>query len=271
MSTENPYDAPKGNVEQPEEYAEVKILTLNGRLGRARYIAYVMGLGLIGGLASGLFGAIGAAAPGGAGAVVAGVGSIAILIAQIAFMVFWTIRRVHDSNLSGWFTLLFILPLINFVIWLIPGTDGPNRFGLKPPPNGTGVIVMALVFPFIMILGLLAAIAIPAYNDYTVRAKTQEAFVLGQQVKLAVSEYVASYREYPKNLSDIGIPEDLSSKYAKSVVLGDEGIITVVLSKDVATTAGQTIVFTPYFEQGQFLWRCNGGSTPAKYLPRHCR
>ncbi len=60
MSTENTYDAPKGNVEQPEEYTEVKILALNGRLGRARYIAYVMGLGLFGGLARGLFGAIGA-------------------------------------------------------------------------------------------------------------------------------------------------------------------------------------------------------------------
>ncbi len=48
-----------------------------------------------------------------------------------------------------------------------------------PSPNSTGFIVMAPGFPFIMIIGILAAIAIPAYNDYTVRAKTHEAFTLG--------------------------------------------------------------------------------------------
>jgi Tfp pilus assembly protein PilE len=52
----------------------------------------------------------------------------------------------------------------------IPGTDGPNRFSTPPPPNTTGAVVLALIIPLIFILGIVAAIALPAYQQYVNRA-----------------------------------------------------------------------------------------------------
>ena len=70
--------------------------------------------------------------------------------------------------------LLNLVPLANLALYLVllimPGTQGANRFGDPPPPNSTGVIVLALVVPIIAVIGLVAAIAIPAYQDYTERA-----------------------------------------------------------------------------------------------------
>jgi Tfp pilus assembly protein PilE len=53
----------------------------------------------------------------------------------------------------------------------MPGVQGPNRFGNPPPPNTLGAILLALVLPLIAIIGIIAAIAIPAYMDYVERAR----------------------------------------------------------------------------------------------------
>ena len=56
---------------------------------------------------------------------------------------------------------------------IIPGTDGPNRFGAPTPPNSVGVLIAAWAMPVIMIIGVVAAIALPAYQDYQKRAAGQ--------------------------------------------------------------------------------------------------
>jgi uncharacterized membrane protein YhaH (DUF805 family) len=87
------------------------------------------------------------------------------------------IQRLHDFDTTGWLTLLFLVPLVNmifaFILWFVPGTDGENRFGKKTPPNGTGVKIMAGLAPitFVLIIGLIAATAIPAYQQYKLKAQ----------------------------------------------------------------------------------------------------
>jgi uncharacterized membrane protein YhaH (DUF805 family) len=69
---------------------------------------------------------------------------------------FWSIQRCHDINWSGWIVLLHLVPMINFVLGLIlvlkSGTNGPNRFGLPPPPN---TIVIHILVGFCIISVLL--------------------------------------------------------------------------------------------------------------------
>ena len=78
------------------------------------------------------------------------------------------------SNRSGWWFLLFLVPLINLVMTIyvifFSGTQGPNNFGPAPVANTLGVKILALTLPVIMVVGILAAIAIPAYQDYIMRA-----------------------------------------------------------------------------------------------------
>ena len=160
----NPYAKPNAAVaEAAEEFQEVKVFATSGRIGRVRYIAYGMGIYLLFGILGALLGAV----IGQAGMVI---GWIASLV--VGFML--TIQRSHDFNTTGWLSLLVLVPLVNLIFWFIPGTDGPNDYGAKTPPNGVGVIIAALIVPIVAVVGILAAIALPAYQDYTKRAKAMQ-------------------------------------------------------------------------------------------------
>ncbi|HEX7219712.1 MAG TPA: DUF805 domain-containing protein [Burkholderiales bacterium] len=162
----NPYQAPSAAVaDAGGETQPVKVFSVSGRIGRARYIAYGMGFYILfGALAAGLSMALGAV-----GAALMMVGWVALVV--IGFML--TIQRCHDFNMSGWLSLLMFVPLANLIFLIIPGTDGPNRFGGPTPPNSLGVLIAAWFLPAIMVIGIVAAIALPAYQDYQKRAAGQ--------------------------------------------------------------------------------------------------
>lgn len=166
MTSRNPYVAPRAAVtDASEEFQPVRIFAVSGRIGRVRYIAYTIFLPFI------LMFIAGAASAflGDAGIAVIVVGWIATVV--LSFML--TIQRSHDFNMSGWFSLLVLVPLANLAFWFIPGTDGPNRFGGKTPPNGVGVILSVFVVP-VVVVAILAAVAVPAYQDYVKRAQSFE-------------------------------------------------------------------------------------------------
>lgn len=139
----------------------VRLFSASGRIGRARYIAYGFGLYLL----SMLAGVVGARLFGEVGAVLATVAWVAMAVLGVML----TVQRCHDFNVTGWFALLIVVPLANLVFLFIPGTDGPNRFGAPTPPNSVGVLVVAWLIPGIVIAGMIAAIALPAYQAYLQR------------------------------------------------------------------------------------------------------
>jgi uncharacterized membrane protein YhaH (DUF805 family) len=164
MATVNPYQAPTAAVaDAGSETQPVKLFSVSGRIGRARYIAYGFGLYFIFGFAAGVVGA----ALGQAGVVVLALGWLALVV--LGFML--TIQRCHDFNASGWLSLLMIVPLVNLIFLFIPGTDGQNRFGAPTPPNSVGVLILAWLIPVVFFVGIIAAITLPAYQDYQKRAK----------------------------------------------------------------------------------------------------
>ena len=191
MSESNPYDAPTANVVDSfsdDEFQTIKMFSPSGRMGRVRYIAYSVGLMLLIGLAAAIlaviFGAAGAFETDGfpiLGGI--GIGIAAILyIAAMVISVFWGIQRLHDLNLSGWWIVLMFVPFINYlatpiltiVFWFVPGSKQANQFGAPPEPNTAGPIILAAAMPVLLVGAILAAIAIPAYHDYSERAAMQE-------------------------------------------------------------------------------------------------
>ena len=173
MQNRNPYAAPQTNVtgaDVVERYGDVKILSVQGRIGRLRYIGYSFGLSLLILLLVGVAVALTASEPNVALLVVAA-GYLAVFAVQIML----TIQRAHDMNTTGWLALIVFIPLAGLLFWFVPGTKGQNDYGLQPPPNTGGVIVLACVVPLMFVLvGVLAAVAIPAYQDYTIRAQVSE-------------------------------------------------------------------------------------------------
>jgi len=173
MQNANPYQPPAAAVaDQQEEYGEVKVLSASGRLGRVRYIGYSIGVTVL--VYAGVFlvGLLAGFARAGWMAGVLGLLGFAVLV---VLQILLTVQRCHDFNASGWVSLVAFIPLAALVFWFVPGTPGSNRYGPPPPPNSTRAILLASVLPLIFVVGILAAIALPAYQKYTHRAHQSSA------------------------------------------------------------------------------------------------
>ncbi|HFB4050532.1 TPA: pilin, partial [Neisseria gonorrhoeae] len=79
----------------------------------------------------------------------------------------------------------------------------------------------------IAIVGILAAVALPAYQDYTARAQVSEAILLAEGQKSAVTEYYLNHGEWPENNTSAGVanPTDIKGKYVQSVTVA-KGVVT---------------------------------------------
>ncbi len=132
----------------------------------------------------------------------------------------------------------------------------------------------------VAIIGILAAIAIPAYKDYTIRAQVSEGLSLASGAKAAVSEYYMDRGVFPITNDEAGISAaaQIIGRYATSVAVGAAGIITVNYAN--ATTHadlvadGGFLVLTPFADanQASVTWDCDTASTlPPKWLPAACR
>jgi uncharacterized membrane protein YhaH (DUF805 family) len=156
----NPYAAPRAAVDDAAaETQPVRIFSVSGRIGRARYVVNLIGWNI-------LFGAL----VGGLTAL-AGPAVIALWAGYVILAFMLTIQRCHDFNTTGWLSILALVPLLNLLFCFIPGTQGSNRFGAATPPNGAFTLIIAWLLPAIFVIGMVAAIALPAYQDYVKRAQ----------------------------------------------------------------------------------------------------
>jgi len=181
ISTNNPYAPPRAEV--ADVYGDdagvqpLKLWSAKGRIGRLRFLAWMFYSYLLCVLASALMGGV----VGFAGLARGDKSNIAIgivtAIAVIPYLVFYllaAIQRTHDMDWSAWMLLLALIPFVALIWVFKPGTPGRNRFGAPPPANGLGVKFGGLVVPVIFVVGVLAAIALPAYQTYTQRAKAAQ-------------------------------------------------------------------------------------------------
>jgi uncharacterized membrane protein YhaH (DUF805 family) len=156
---DNPYASPQAKELVNQEYDEVKVFAVKGRMGRVRYIVNSLGLNLLIGFVIGLLSAL--------------LGESVVYLGyaiQIAANLMLTIQRCHDFDSSGWWAVFGLIPVINLFFWFKAGTPGPNRFGNQTPPNTMLSTIIAVIFPALMVVGIFAAVAIPAYQDYAKRA-----------------------------------------------------------------------------------------------------
>ncbi len=170
----NPYAPPQAAVADRlaagDEFQPIRWWSSSGRMGRLRFI----GCGIAAYFAAALLSLM-AGAVFGRGSAATVVVSLAVFAAYVVVYTLWAIQRAHDLDFNGWLAILAWIPFLNFVFWFLPGTNGPNRYGPPPPPNRGGAaawIVGVLVVVFL--IGMLAAIAIPAYQDYTKRARAAQ-------------------------------------------------------------------------------------------------
>ena len=120
----------------------------------------------------------------------------------------------------------------------------------------------------VAIIGILAAVALPAYQDYTVRAKVSELILAGSAYKTAIAEKYQSDNNSASAGSNISV--NVVGKITAGTV-SDAGVITIQgSSASTSVGAAVTITMTPtYSSAGTISWSCSG--TPARYMPATCR
>ncbi len=172
MTNKSPYSAPEASldIEIATETYQPSAFSFSGRIGRLRYLAYLTGLYLVTGIVVFPFmGGMTMAASGqpdisALAMVFMGVAYIAVLVYALTLGK----RRLNDVNQSGWWLLMFIVPLANtlLALYLIfaAGTDGVNKYGPAPNQNPLGVKILGLFIPVVALIGIVAAIVIPAIN-----------------------------------------------------------------------------------------------------------
>jgi len=182
MSAVNPYESPKSNTSIPSssDTYQPKLLSVSGRIGRLRYLAYGTLLTVVTLLIIGIAVSLMPSLSSGLLANSIDTGAVVLLIALYLPLIIFSIilmkRRLNDLDRSGWWQLLVYLPIIGLILAIYilfwPGTDGSNSYGPKPVKNSTAIIIGGLLLPILIALGgILAAISIPAYQDYVARTQ----------------------------------------------------------------------------------------------------
>ena len=132
----------------------------------------------------------------------------------------------------------------------------------------------------VAIIAILAAIAIPAYQDYVIRSQVTEGSSLVEGSKTAVAEYYSNTGNLPPTNASAGVsaPTAILGTYVTQVTVGTAGgglgkIQAKFGGKANVAIAGEFLVFSPVTHAGSTTWTCSGSGTtvPSKYLPSVCR
>jgi type IV pilus assembly protein PilA len=143
---------------------------------------------------------------------------------------------------------------------------------MKNAQKGFTLIELMIV---IAIVGILAAVALPAYQDYTIRARMSEPLALMGEAKNSMTEYYISNGALPANATAAGIRTVIGTTLVSTMAIdGTNGHITVTLTGDSGwgAAAGTTVKLSlTDTSSGTLEYTCVPGTVESKYLPANCR
>lgn len=140
---------------------------------------------------------------------------------------------------------------------------------MKRVQQGFTLIELMIV---VAIIGILAAVALPQYQDYTIRTRVSESVTLADGQKTAVAEFYNANSRFPASNASAGIASagSIIGKYTNGVTVSGSGVITASVNSTNTGTGGN-MVFVPTANGGSISWSCTTSTVAAKYRPSNCR
>jgi type IV pilus assembly protein PilA len=144
---------------------------------------------------------------------------------------------------------------------------------MKKAQQGFTLIELMIV---VAIVGILAALALPAYQDYTVRSKVSEGAARLAEAKVSVAEYYSSNSTFPQGAATAGF-NTAAAGYVSTIGCASGGcsLIELTFGNKEPKLAGKTLALSGTATNGQVVWKCKAGTTgtplESKYLPGSCR
>lgn len=144
---------------------------------------------------------------------------------------------------------------------------------MKNMQKGFTLIELMIV---VAIIAILAAIALPAYQDYLIRSQVSEGSVLADGAKTAVGEFYSNTGRFPPNNSSAGLAlaASISGKYVSALNVGTTaGTLQATFSGTDANQKiqGDILIFSAITNVGSLEWTCTSSTIDNKYLPTSCR
>jgi uncharacterized RDD family membrane protein YckC/Tfp pilus assembly major pilin PilA len=137
-------------------------------------------------------------------------------------------------------------------------------------PASSVLVALAVIAGLIAPIGIMAAIALPAYQDYTVRAKVSQALISASPARTAVNAYIIEHDTIPRTLAEAGV-QFPPTQHVQSVAI-DPRNATLTVTLAFSPLDGKTILLVPQRAKDRGIaWSCRPGTVPRKYLPASCR
>ena len=151
-------------------------------------------------------------------------------------------------------------------------------FDVRRKSQGFTLIELMIV---IAIIGILAAVAVPAYQDYIIRTRVSEGYVATGEARASIQEYyTVKDQSFPSSNAQAGMGSSAAFKstYVSTLIVTSGGVVTVTLTgaDDINDAGGKTIIYTPSDggSGSKLDWACTGaagGTIQGKYRPASCR
>lgn len=171
-----------------------------------------------------------------------------------------------------WTYIPFLVGVVEGIVFLASGQDSWNRKynnGVSAGREPVMVVaIFAIALPVIAVLGILAAIAIPAYHDYTIRARTADGLIAASPAKVAIARFFMREQRWPESLDEVGYQPESHPQLGSVRFDPERGLI---LSINAGRQAQGDVVLVPEPSDGGLAWDCQTVTMPVMYLPSSCR
>jgi len=186
---------------------------------------------------------------------------------------------IHRFYLGQWVGIVYLL--FGFIAWPVAWVEAivflltdrarwEQKYG-NVVGGGAAMMIVATVL-FIGIIGILAAIAIPQYNDYVQRSKVWQSINEVQPAIDKVAEFGKREKYFPNSNTEAGLVDDLSGESLASLVVSENGVITMTFAYEGSRLLdGNTLLYVPSLVNNTVQWDCSGGTLARPIRPTQCR